>query len=93
MPLGYSRRVSFAGAQGQPYFEFAEAPRCPAVRFDARCQLEAGHGTEQHIALVAHASSRRHGYSVWTLDGWSAWVTDLSSVGPQPWATDFPRVA
>ena len=91
MMLGYSRRVSFAGAQ--PDFEYAEAPRCPAVRFDVQCQLEAGHHADRHIAMVTHASSRRRGYSLWTRDGWSAWTGDLSSVGPQPWAVSFPRVA
>jgi hypothetical protein len=65
--------------------------RCPAVRFDVRCQLLAGHEpSEPHMAMVRHSSSRRSGFAVWTSEGRSSWQLQ---VGPQRWAATFPRVA
>jgi hypothetical protein len=80
--------VSFAGAQPDQHYD---AARCPATRFDTRCQLQFGHESHSpHIAMARHASSRRDGFSVWTADGRSSWEAE---VGAQKWAPTFPRVA
>jgi hypothetical protein len=82
--------VSYAGAQPD-FADFVDDGRCPATRFDVRCQLEIGHGDrEPHVAMARHRSSRRNGYAVWTTDGRSAWQAE---VGPRRWAPTFPRVA
>jgi hypothetical protein len=82
--------VSFAGAQPGSG-DFIDESRCPAVRFDVRCQLQVDHEVAgPHVAMVRHSSSRRSGFAIWADDGRSAWTSD---VGQQHWAATFPRVA
>lgn len=64
--------------------------RCPASKFDARCQLVAGHESQSpHVTMVAGRHGRRTGFAIWRSDGKSSWEPE---VGDQPWAPSFPRV-
>jgi hypothetical protein len=80
--------VSYAGAQ-QVMATVSTGGQCSAVRFDVRCQLQAGH-EHTHIAMTRHVSSGRSGYRLWTDNGQSSWE---NYVGLQVWAHPVPGVA
>ncbi len=61
--------------------------RCAASKFDARCQLLAGH-PGSHIAKTG-GHGRREGYAIWRTGGESSWQAEIE---PQPWAATFPRI-
>jgi hypothetical protein len=66
-----------------------ERERCTESKFDARCQLLAGHDAiKPHVAMIRRPG-RPVGFAIWRRDAESSWERE---VGPESWAPSFPRV-
>jgi hypothetical protein len=69
--------------------DFSDGHRCAETKFDARCQLMAGHDhTRPHVAMIRRPG-RPVGFAIWRRDAESSWERQ---VGPEQWAPTFPRV-